>query len=217
MKLKSKIQMYVRRLGLRVPVFLLDSSTRDMRLLANTLTKDDLVIDFGAHVGNATTEFARRAKHVHAFEPNPIIFEVLQRQTKLYPNVTLHNKAISDVSAKVDLFYENIKPGKHFEGSTIVSNKSNVSYCNKVTVDAVDVSSFIESLGESVTCVKMDIEGAEYKVLDRLLETKHINRIGKLYIECHVDRIEGLADKKKKTIEAAKAAGVFDKLDFEWQ
>lgn len=217
MKPRTRLQMAIRRRGWRLPEFLIDSATRDMRDLANTMSPNDVVLDFGAHVGNATIEFAQRAKHVHAFEPNPETFGELQRQTARYTNVTLHNKIISDKAGVETLFFENVKRGKHFEGSTIMEGKTNVSYENRVDVEALDVSDFVKSLGEPVACVKMDIEGAEYRVLDRLLETGAIHDIGRLYVECHVDRIPGLAKAKEKTLEHAKAEGVLDKLDFDWQ
>lgn len=217
MKPKSRLQLLIRRLGWRVPSFLLDSATRDMRELADTLEPDDIVLDFGAHVGNATTEFAKRAKHVHAFEPNPEIFAFLRRQTARYPNVTLHNKVVSDKAGNETLFFETMTRGKHFEGSTIMANKSNVSYENQVDIEAVDVADFITSLGTPVACIKMDIEGAEYRILDRLIETKVIDDVGRIYVECHVDRIPGLAQAKEKTIADASAAGVLEKLDFDWQ
>ncbi len=36
-----------------------------MRRIAQEVGKNDVVIDLGAHVGNATVEFAQTAKHVY--------------------------------------------------------------------------------------------------------------------------------------------------------
>jgi len=69
--------------------------------------------------------------------------------------------------------------------------------------------------GDSIV-IKMDIEGAEYLALDAILASPHLDRVKKIYVECHADRIEGLAEAKKKTLAAAEAAGVSEKLDFIW-
>lgn len=62
----------------------------------------------------------------------------------------------------------------------------------------------------------MDIEGAEYIVLEALLNTGLLEKVRKIYVECHLDRIPELAEPKKRVLEKAAALGVFDKLDFTW-
>jgi hypothetical protein len=62
----------------------------------------------------------------------------------------------------------------------------------------------------------MDIEGAEYLVLDALIASGRMHQVGKRFTECHVDRISALAEAKKRTLAAAKAAGALEKFDFNW-
>jgi len=53
---------------------------------------------------------------------------------------------------------------------------------------------------EDTVIVKMDIEGAEYVILDKLIETKLISRINHLFVEFHAFCI--LDDKKETYVQA---------------
>jgi FkbM family methyltransferase len=187
-----------------------------MRRVAETLTSDDVVLDLGAHIGNASTEFAQYAGHVYAFEPNPVVYAKLVRQTRKYRNITTYNKAIFDENTFVDLFTEDGKRGNFFEGSTVMEGKSNVTYKNRTLVEAVDICDFISTLDKRPTCIKMDIEGAEYRILERLIDSGEIFKIEKIYVECHVDRVPGLVADKERIIEKAESLGVMNRIDLNW-
>lgn len=216
MKLKTLVRDKIRRAGYRVPGSLLDNDTSAMRRMAQLLGKDDVVIDLGAHVGNASIEFAHHARQVFSFEPNPHVFAELKARTKHYPNITIFNKAVSDQTGTTKLYFETPKPGRFYEGATIMQGKSNVGYGKYHDVETISISDVLDLIGEQVAVVKMDIEGAEYMVLDAMLASGRMAEIHKVYIECHVDRIAGLAEAKAKTLAAAQAAGVLEKLDFTW-
>lgn len=216
MSLRRYLRKRFRRAGIKLPEFLLDKDTEAMRRMARLLTKDDIVLDLGAHVGNAAIEFSHFARHVYSFEPNPFVFEELKAQTQRYDNITIFNKAISDTTGAAKLYFENAKKGRFYEGSTIVEGKSNVSYGQHYDVETISVNDVLDEIGAPVAVVKMDIEGAEYVVLDAMIASGRMDEIQKVYVECHADRIAGLAEAKKKTLAAAEAAGVLSKFDFTW-
>lgn len=217
MNLKTLVRRSLTRAGIRIPDALLDRATRPMRQLGMTLGPDDVVIDLGAHIGDATVEFAYRAGHVYAFEPNPANFARLQARTAKLPNVTIFNQAVSDSNGTTRLYFETPKPGKFYEGATIMGGKSNVSYTQYVDVETVSIVDVIDRIGKPITFIKMDIEGAEYRVIEALVSSGRIAQVGKVYYECHVDRIAELVPEKERVLELARAAGVFDKLDLNWQ
>ncbi|MGR3511936.1 MAG: FkbM family methyltransferase [Paracoccaceae bacterium] len=216
MKLKRQIRRFWRRTGRPLPQGWLDKDTAQMRRMAQEVQPDDVVIDLGAHVGNASIEFAHRAKHVYAFEPNPRNFLELTHQTRRYPNITVSDEAVSNANGTTQLFYEDAKRGRHFEGATILEGKSNIGYQKSFDVKTVDVVDVLDRIGEPVSLIKMDIEGAEYVVLQALIDSGRLGEIGKVYVECHVDRIAGLQVAKDKVLADAEAAGWLDKLDFTW-
>jgi FkbM family methyltransferase len=187
-----------------------------MRRMAKFIRKEDIVIDLGAHIGLGSIEFAHVGRHVYAFEPNPDNFAKLRRNTRKYSNITVFEQAVSNESGKTQLYFEPKEPEKYFEGATIIKGKSNIGYDRFVEVDAISADDVLKMIEGPVALIKMDIEGAEYRVLDALIKSGQMDRIGKVYVECHADRIPELAGPKKSTLALARRAGVVNKLDFTW-
>ncbi|MEO1561949.1 MAG: FkbM family methyltransferase [Pseudomonadota bacterium] len=216
MKPKRALRRFWMRAGIRLPEWLLDNELRAMRRMAEECAPDQVVIDLGAHVGKSAIEFAHVVREVHAFEPNPVNFAELQKQTGKYPNISIYPKAVAAQNGTTKLFFENAKPGRFYEGSTIVEGKSNVSYGKHFDVETMAIEDILQTIQSDNILIKMDIEGAEYIVLDALLASKHLDRIGKVYVECHVDRIPELKGPKEKVLAKAREIGFFDKIDFDW-
>ncbi|MDX8348012.1 FkbM family methyltransferase [Cognatiyoonia sp. IB215446] len=216
MGLRATLRKQCRRFGWRIPNWALDEYTAPMRRMARLLSKNDVIIDLGAHIGNASIEFSHYAREVYAFEPNNTVFAELTARTKPYRNIRLFNNAVSDKADQMDLYFEEGKPDRFYEGSTIISGKSNVTYANHHVVEVMGIVDVLDMIKGDSIVIKMDIEGAEYLVLDAILTSSHLDRIKKIYVECHADRIEGLAEAKEKTLAAAAAAGFSEKLDFTW-
>lgn len=51
--------------------------------------------------------------------------------------------------------------------------------------DVIDVARVFGEIGTSIACLKLNIEGGEYEVLERLLETNHIVLCDSLLIQFH--------------------------------
>ena len=60
---------------------------------------------------------------------------------------------------------------------------------NAVEVEVVDIISFIEDLDRDVRIIKMDIEGAEWEVMNRLIDHPVLSRIDCIFVETH-ERID---------------------------
>ena len=71
-----------------------------------------------------------------------------------------------------------ICPAERFRGTEIRTS----------TVPTIDVCETLEGCENKHTIVKMDIEGAEIRVLIRLIRTGMINHINELMVEFHRDR-----------------------------
>src|SRR3546814_15909080 len=88
---------------------------------------------------------------------------------------------ISDWSSDVwssDLHeFAETDPVKWSTGSSLLAFKGNVREEDFVTVEAVDFAAFLEAMDRPVALLKMDIEGAEVAVLERLLERGLHDRI----------------------------------------
>jgi FkbM family methyltransferase len=142
-------------------------------------------IDCGAYKGSATHHFWLNIGDptgwkVHCFEPNP-------NHRRKYKNATVHKRAVwvGDGSAK---FYIS-KRKKTSPGCSLVRKKKTGSLDKKhpVRVKTIDLSAWIKdtfSEGDTIY-LKMDIEGAEYPVLEKMVQDKTINMVNKLFVEYH--------------------------------
>lgn len=64
-------------------------------------------------------------------------------------------------------------------------------------VPCIDLAAFIEEMPEGPVILKIDAEGAEYELLEHLIDTGSINRLTRLLVEWH-PRHEG---KRRRAIE----------------
>lgn len=155
-----------------------------------------LVIDCGANVGEISALFLARGADVIAFEPDPVAFEALRRRVGHYPNVTLHQQAVSDHSGTASFFFHKERAdgsgGPEFTvSSTLVAEKRNVDTSHSIEVELVDLDAFITALGRKVDVLKMDVEGAELAILSKMLDKGSYQQIGLMLVETHETKIPG--------------------------
>ena len=158
----------------------------------------DIAIDCGANVGRFTLPLAQSGATVYAFEPNPDAFARLSRDLAGFDNVRLHQKAVAEAAGTVKLYLHEFAqddPVKWSTGSSLLSFKSNIREDTYVNVEAVDLAAFLEELDRPVALLKMDIEGAEVAVLERLLERGLESRIGQAFVEVHDRKVPELAER----------------------
>ncbi len=216
MGLRNILRRALRDRGIQVPDRYLKDDEPYMRRVARTLTRDDVVIDLGAHLGIASIEFSHYAGEIHAFEPHPDIFPRLRRNVRNYPRITPVNRAVSPEGGPMMLFFETHADGRPFEGSSLVQEKDNLSYDNGVVVQTVKLSDYVAGLAKPVAVIKVDVEGAEYRVLGELIETPAMARVGKVFVECHVGRVPGLDAERAAFEKRIAELGIADRFDFTW-
>ena len=80
------------------------------------------------------------------------------------------------------------------QGSSVYKNKNtgNLDREHPVKMPCIDFSNYLKALikEDDNLIIKMNIEGAEYKILERLIEEKTINLINDLYVSFHYVKIE---------------------------
>lgn len=137
-----------------------------VRFLQHWLRAGMTVVDAGAHVGFHTLMAgALVGPHgtVHAFEPNPVVHEVLQRNIARagLSNVVGLAHALGDRSGTRDLFLHAItnRGATSFQPHDPATERA-------VRVDVISLDEYLASQRiEHVDVVKIDVEGAEREVL----------------------------------------------------
>ena len=156
-------------------------------------------VDCGSFRGKALTWARKRYGDkckLYAFECNPHL------SCEYGADVTTEKKALWTCDGDLR-FYMNIKhPG--IEGHSVYKDKTTgqLDTTHPITVHCIDFSKWLfETFSNSDhVIVKMNIEGAEYDVLEKCVETGSINIIKELFVQWHYQKIPGLSKRHEKLI-----------------
>ena len=167
-----------------------------------------VLIDGGAHLGETishfeqTRTFSRHAWEVFAFEANPDLVPKIPQKRHL----TVLNKAIWTEAGEIEFFLAD-----QSEGSSVFGNKKSGGITKRsVHVESVDFSAWIRQnfVAEDRVMVKLDIEGAEYPVLDKMLEEGTVDLIDRLYVEFHNQKIDVVQSRDEELSRRLRERGI---------
>jgi FkbM family methyltransferase len=156
-----------------------------------------LVIDGGANVGNVTSLFARHGFEVHAFEPDPAASAVFERRFGDNPMIHLHCAALGTEATTMRLYRTKqfaTRGVKATTSSTLFPRESH-SDADSAEVEVVDLAAFIAGLGRRVDLLKLDVEGAEIPILERVIDLGLHREIGLVFAETHERHSPDLAER----------------------
>lgn len=160
----------------------------------------NIFLDCGTHFGQGLSQIIKNYNidsswHVESYEANPITY-MKHAHNRLFDYVNYKNIAVYDKDGTVEF---NIETPFNEEdtgmGSSLIDlsmwnpwgKKTNDHFKIKKIVECIDFSNYIKNnfnLNDYIIC-KMDIEGAEYAVLQKMINDGTIPYIKKLYIEFH--------------------------------
>lgn len=152
-----------------------------------------IYIDCGAWTGDSVLEFRKHYNYdVYAFECHPDHKKNLTKLSKKH-NFTFIDKAvwISDGSIP---FYIGSK--QRSAASTLhKSKKKKIDRENPIFIDCIDFSKWIVEnfkKDQELIC-KMNIEGAEYNILEKMIKDDTIGYIKKLFVSWHQSKIVNIS------------------------
>jgi FkbM family methyltransferase len=196
----------------------ISSVTSDLSDWLDNLGSGSIAIDCGANVGKITVALAKTGATVYAFEPNPHAFVVLKEATAIFPNVVCLQKAVGADAGHVKLYmHQNAaeNPVYWSTGSSLLESKGNVNANDYVDVECVDLCAFIQSLGQRVNLLKMDVEGIECSILRKMIETGLVHDVDRLYCEMHDKKIESLRQPSNEIRELVRVQNLTH-VDLNW-
>ena len=141
------------------------------------LDERSVVVDAGAYVGAWTAAMTQRSgSSVYAFEPNPKAFARLNARVTALPNVQVYECGLGARDEKQTLTLQG-------PGSTVYATSS---MHDAAIVEIRDVAAVLDELGIAhVDLLKLNIEGGEYDVLQRLIDTGWSERINVILVQFH--------------------------------
>jgi len=151
----------------------------------------NLFLDCGSNLGQGFEEFKNMFGidniDYHLFEPNPFCFQELTKKYSQVSYITLHNTAVGIEDKTVQFYYKN-----NFDvGGTVVFEHGNNLFSNTrshlTSVTCINLINHIQHVLKFYDKIfmKLDIESAEYDILEKLIETKLIHNLSKLFVEFH--------------------------------
>lgn len=153
-----------------VSTFLLrDQVEPELKFLNKFVQKGDVFVDVGANVGLFTLKTAPHAARVVAVEPGQEAGDLLVANVALngFRNVDLVRKGLADAPGKASLFHNPV--GDDPQAFSLV-NGGDASEAEEVEITTLDL--LVAELGlPRVDCIKIDVEGAEARVLAGGLNT----------------------------------------------
>lgn len=179
--------------------------------------RDDIAIDCGANIGDVTLELAAGGATVHAYEPFPEAFAVLEKRSRDLPNVHCHQCAVADCSGSTQLFLhrrQSDDPLEHSSGSSLVATKHNLDPHRCIDVETVALADVVRELGQ-VRVLKIDVEGFEIRLFDHLLDTGAIHAIDQVFCETHEFKIPGLYRETQRLRQRLAAEGI-EHVNLDW-
>lgn len=186
------------------------------------LKPGDLAVDCGANMGVVTEQLAATGATVIAFEPDPFAFGTLEQKFGNMPNVHLVNAAVGVGSGTVRLMRAD-NFGENPEGasvkSTILDGGRRIDAENSVDVPLIDFPGWVKdkvaAQGE-IAFIKMDIEGAELDILEKMDSEQLFANVRCLVAETHERKFKDLRDRYKALREKVAETYAPGKVNLDW-
>lgn len=140
-----------------------------------------MILDCGSNIGMSILYFKTMYPDcvIVAFEADKKTFELLKEnvQGNKLRDVTLVNRAVSDRTGPADFYSDPDLPG-----SLAMSASSQRGLKARTTIEATTLSEYLNS---EIDFLKMDIEGAEGRVLRELAERDKLKLVKEMVFEYH--------------------------------
>jgi len=120
----------------------------------------------------------------YAFECNPYCFKALREIESQYPNLHFIDKAAWTHDKEMTL---NIA-GRRQEGSSLLQMKKPLR--SRINVKCLNFNTWLsKNFTNEPINLDVDIEGAEYELLNNMIENESINLIQSISIEWHTNKL----------------------------
>lgn len=170
-------------------------------------------IDCGVHAGLISDILLECGSIVYAFEPNKILHSFLESKYQNNPNIILHQAAVSDKNGTTTFLLSDSTS----QGNRISESGDNDSIYDdgSYEVQVIDLVEYINThiltKFDRIYFLKLDIEGAEFDIMDKIMEYKLYEKIDFIACETHERYFtdgEAKIKKLRKLVKQANAKNI---------
>lgn len=160
-----------------------------------------LFLDIGAFNGALSLRAAESGLYdrVYAFEPNPDCTCPKHRLITVAPLAAWDKP--DELPFKVGK-----NDGVPTQGSSAYLDKPVGATSAECTVIATDLARFVLMLGVADIDLHIDAEGSEYRLIPHLVGTGAMDRITRLSVEWHAEKIPSISEQTDRAVRAMVAA-----------
>jgi FkbM family methyltransferase len=174
------------------------------------LNSESLVLDVGGFTGQwASDIYARYNCQVWIFEPVPLFANEIKARFMYNPRIKTYNFALGTCSRSESIF---------LSGD---STSAFASIGHRVAIRYEDVSVFFENQHpKHIDLIKINCEGGEYELLERLLDTGLMKNISNVQVQFHNvsnDSCEQMAKLQRRLSETHRPTYQYRFLWENWQ
>ncbi|MFN4915155.1 MAG: FkbM family methyltransferase [Sphingomonadales bacterium] len=169
------------------------------------LNENSMVLDVGSYEGDFAAYMSERYHcFVHAFEPVPDFYKIIEEKFKNNDKVFTHCMGLSRVTGNESISLMDLG------SSVFVKSK------NSVEIQLKSIIEFLEEHHiEKVDLIKLNIEGGEYDLLESLIEQKKITCFENIQVQFH-DFVIPDAKERMNRIQQALSETHFLTYQFEF-
>ena len=155
---------------------------------------------------------------IHAFEPDDRVTENFDNYKDKFDNIVFHKEAIWTTNDGVKFYFANTP-----YGNTIIKEKTTggINENNSKMLPSIDLAEFIKTnfKKNDYIILKLDIEGAEYKLLQHLYDDNEVvDYIDDLFVEFHHHKvIKSLRENEHDDIIKLYKGLGFENVDIAWE
>tara|TARA_R110002049_G_scaffold309292_2_gene520361 strand:- start:22305 stop:23138 length:834 start_codon:yes stop_codon:yes gene_type:complete len=149
------------------------------------INEKSVVLDVGSWSGVLTLYAAKTAKEVHALDPDPVCFQELETNIFLNPTIAKRIKTYKTaISDKKETLRLSAREAYGKSSSSILERKRDTE--TSLKLEAVSLFDFFEKEQiHNVDFIKMDVEGAEFKILPTIGKALKKVNYPTLYVSFH--------------------------------
>lgn len=175
-----------------------------------SLNENSVVFDLGGYHGDfANNIFNKFNCNVYIFEPFPEFYNLIKERFKDNQKIKVFNYGVSNKTGEVEFLFSN-------DGSTLAQTKKYKEEDNK-TASIVQIKSFKDVYTEmnvdTIDVLKINVEGAEYEILDNIFKNKYTTKIKNFQIQFHPEP----PDSEKNLEKIRKTLSKTHKQDWNYQ
>jgi FkbM family methyltransferase len=149
-----------------------NNDEEELKLVKSFISPGTDSIDIGVYRGVYSFEMSKYSKMVHAFEPNPILFDNIEKNLKkIIKNINFYNYALSNknelVSLKVPIRNKNYNKNNYEEyfemGRASIHIKNEINEFESFEIKSNLLDNF--NFSNKISFIKIDVEGHETEVI----------------------------------------------------